>query len=84
MQGLYLKFETIFKLYLDLVAQLVKQFPEASLPCWQEPATGSYPEPDEYSPCPNTPFLLSFLPSGRFHSGSLTKILLDSITLFIP
>jgi len=30
--------------------------PEGSLPCSQESANGPYPEPDESSPHPSTPF----------------------------
>jgi hypothetical protein len=30
--------------------------PEGSLPCLQQPATGPYPKPDEFSPQPNTTF----------------------------
>jgi len=31
--------------------------PEDSLPCSQEPTSGSYPEPDESSPQPNILFI---------------------------
>jgi hypothetical protein len=31
--------------------------PEVSLPCTQEAATSTYPEPDEVNPDPHAPFL---------------------------
>jgi len=47
--------------------------PESSLPQSQEPATCSYPEPDQSSPCPPSHCNIIFtstpgLPSGLFPS----------------
>jgi hypothetical protein len=58
--------------------------PEGSLPCSQEPATGTHPEPDESSPHPDSLFLTMHfiasgylrlgLPNALFRSGFPTRI----------
>jgi hypothetical protein len=60
--------------------------PEGSLPCSQEPSTGSYPEPNQSSPYhPNLSILILSthlrlgLPSGLFPSGFPINILYEFI-----
>jgi hypothetical protein len=64
--------------------------PEGSLPCSPEPATCSYPEPNESNPHPQTLFPWSILmlsshlrlglPSGLLPSGLPTKMYASPIT----